>query len=223
MPSSTPGWFRSGYHSSETLLAFAARWLHLAFARDALFDLRLLGGIHALLFLLALAGLIRACRDLAPTAQALVAALLVFVFTDVGYVAPFNSFYSQTASLLFLLLTAAIAAEAVRRGRLSGAWLFAYFGTALLFVGSKPQEKLAAPLLALFGLRLAGVRWRGAWRRTAVWLAIGLCSVLDLVRAPHALHACAKRRSSSSSSTTCSPTRPRRPPTPPSFASIPSG
>jgi len=171
-----PGWFRGGYHSSETLLAFVARWTHLVFARPALFDIRLMGGIHTLLFLLALAGLIRACRDLTLPARIGVAALLVFFFTDVGYVAPFNSFYSQTASLLFLLLTAAMAAEAVRRGQLSGVWLFAYFGAALLFVGSKPQEKLAAPLLALFGLRLAGVQWRGAWRRAAVWLAAGLCA-----------------------------------------------
>lgn len=110
-----------------------------------------------------------------PT-QALVAALLVFVFTDVGYVAPFNSFYSQTASLLFLLLTVAIAAAAVRRGRLSGGLLLAYFGCALLFVGSKPQERLVAPLLALFGMLLAGVRLPGAWRRSAVWLGIGLCA-----------------------------------------------
>ena len=169
-----PGWFRGGYHSSETLLAFAARGAHLALRGRATFDLRLLAGLHAALFLLALAGILRACRDLTLTARAIAAALLVFMFTDVGYVAPFNSFYSQTASLLFLLLTAAIAAEAVRQGRLAGGWLFAYFGSALLFVGSKPQEKLAAPLLALFGLRLAGVHWRGAWRRTAVWLAAAL-------------------------------------------------
>jgi hypothetical protein len=170
-----PGWFRGGYHSSETLLAFLARYVHLALSRGPVFDLRVLGGIHGALFLLALAGLIRACRDLALPAQALAAALLVFVFTDVGYVAPLNSFYSQAASLLFLLLTAAIAAEAVRRGRLSGAWLLAYFACALLFVGSKPQERLAAPLLALFGMRLAGVRFGGAWRRAAAWLGLGLC------------------------------------------------
>ena len=171
-----PGWFKGGYHSSETLLAFAARYAHLAFCRQPLFDLRLLGGIHAALLLLALAGLVRACRDLAWPTQALVAGLLVFVFTDVGYAAPLNSFYSQAASLVFLLLTAAIAAEAVRRGRLSGGLLLAYFGCALLFVGSKPQEKLAAPLLALFGLRLAAVPLAGAWRRGAVWLGVGLCA-----------------------------------------------
>ena len=173
----SPGWFRGGYHSSETLLAYAARLVHLAFSRGALFDIRVLGAIHAALFLLALAGILRACRGLAVSTQVVAAALLVFFFTDVGYVAPFNSFYSQTASLLFLLLTAAAAAEAIRRGRLEGALLPAYFGAALLFVGSKPQEAPSSAVLALFGARLAGVRLApaGVWKRPAAWLAVGLC------------------------------------------------
>lgn len=186
-----PGWFRGGYLSSETLLAFAARLVHLAVARRAIFDLRTLGAIHAALFLLALAGILRACRGLSAPTQALVAALLVFFFTDVGYVAPFNSFYSQTASLLFLLLTTAVAAEGVRRGSLDGLLLPAYFGGALLFAGSKPQEAPSAFVLAAYGLRLAGVRWKGAWRRGALWLALGLCAfgIWYARRAPRTLRA----------------------------------
>jgi len=180
----SPGWFRGGYHSSETLLAFLARYIHLAVAPGRLFDIRLLGGIHALLLLLALGGLLRACRDLAPAAQIVAAVLLVFAFTDVGYVSLFNSFYSQTASLLFLLLTAAAAATAVRRGRLDGGLLVAYFGFAVLFVGSKPQERLQAPILAAFGILLAGVGWAGAWRKPAVWLAVALCG-FSVVYARH--------------------------------------
>ena len=171
-----PGWFRGGYHTSETLLAFLARWIHLAFSSKPVFDIRELAAIHVLLFLLALAGLIRATRDLAIPTQALVAALLVFVFTDVGYVSLFNTFYSQTASLLFLLLTAAVAAEAIARGRLAGFRLLLYFGFALLFVASKPQERLAAPLLALLGWRLAGGRFARAWKQAAAWLGVGLCA-----------------------------------------------
>jgi hypothetical protein len=169
-------WSRSGHHSSETALALLARSLHVAFSRSPLFDIRLLGGIHAILLLLALWGILRACRELALPTRALLAAALVFVFTDVGYAAPFNSFYAQTASLLFLLSTLAIAAEAVRRGRLSGVLLFVYFACALLFVGSKPQERLTAPLLAIFGIRLAHVRLRDVLRRTAVWLGVALCA-----------------------------------------------
>jgi len=171
-----PGWFRGGYHSSETILAFAARLAHLAFSREALFDIRVLGAIHVVLFLLALAGILHACRDLRVATQAVVAALLVFFFTDVGYAAPFNSFYSQTASLLFLLLTVAAASEAVRRGRLDGVLALAYFGLALLFVASKPQEAPSALVLGAYGVRLASPAPRRAWRRAAAWLAVLLCA-----------------------------------------------
>ena len=93
-----------------------------------------------------------------------------------GYAAPFNSLYSQTASLLFLLLTLAAAALAIRRGRLSGGLLVAYFACAALFVGSKPQEAIQGPLLAALAWRLSGVGWRSCWRTAAAWLALGLCA-----------------------------------------------
>ena len=169
------GFFRNGYLSSETALALAARFVSPASWRGGLFDLRVLAGIHILLFLLALGILVRALRELTVAAQCAAALLLVFFFTDIGYAGPFNSFDSQTASLLFLLLAAASAAQAIRRGRLDGRLAVAYFLSAALFVGSKPQEAIQAPLLALFGLRLAGVGIHGAWRRPAAWMALALC------------------------------------------------
>jgi len=168
------GSVRGGYLTSETALALVARFLSPAAWRGGLFDLRILAGVHMALFALALGMLLRACRELSVAAQITAAALLVFAFTDVGYAGPLNSFYSQTASLLFLLLVAAVAAEAVRRGRLDGALLFAYFFCAAAFVGSKPQEAIQGPVLALLGLRLAGVGVRGAWRKPALWLAVAL-------------------------------------------------
>ena len=220
-----PGWFRSGYHSSETLLAFAARWLHLAFSRDAaLRPSPARRDSCRSCFFWRSAGLIRACRDLAPPAQALVAALLVFVFTDVGYAAPFNSFYSQTASLLFLLLTAAIAAEAVRRGRLSGPWLFAYFGDGAslrrLEASGEARGAAAGPLRPAPGGRdLVGARGGGR----PSWLGIGLCafSVWYGRHTPHTLREATLFQFVFDDLLVS--LAPRRPPTPPSFASIPSG
>ena len=168
---------RNGYLTSETALALVARFLSPAAWRGGLFDIRTLGGVHILLLLLALAALVATCRELAFDAQCIAAALLVFFFTDVGYAAPFNSFYSQTASLLFLLLLVAAAAIAVRRGRLDGTLLAAYFLAAALFVGSKPQEAIQAPLLALFGLRLSGADFRRAWRKPVAWMALALCAL----------------------------------------------
>lgn len=169
------GFAANGHLSSEIALALAARAAGRA-AVGGLFDLRILGAVHAALLVLAFGALLRACRDLSIGAQATAAVLGLFFFTDVGYVAPFNSFYGQTASLLFLLLTAAVAARAIRRGRLDGALLVLFFAFAAAFVGSKPQEAIQGPVLALLGIRLAGVRLREAWRRPAVWLALALCA-----------------------------------------------
>ncbi len=170
-----PIWFRSGYLSSEIALARLARDLAALFAKDGLFDLRVLGALHALLLLAALAALVWACGVLTPVAQLVAAASLTFFFTDVGYAAALNSFFSQTAGFLFLMLTVAIAALAIRRGRLGGMLLLAYFLCAIAFVGSKPQESIQGPLLALFALRLAGARRRSWWRQPVVWLAFLLC------------------------------------------------
>jgi hypothetical protein len=169
------GAVRSGHLSSETALALAARWMSGARAGGE-FDLRVLGALHAALLVLALAALIRACRGLTIPAQATAAVLGVFFFTDVGYAAPFNSFYGQTASLLFLLLTAAVAARAIRAGGLAGGWLLLYFALAAAFVASKPQEAIQGPVLALLGVGLARVPRRGALRHPASWLALGLCA-----------------------------------------------
>jgi hypothetical protein len=192
-----PGWFRGGYHSSETPLAFAARCAHLLLGGGPVFDIRTLGAIHAALFLLGLAGILHACRDLTLSTQLACAALLVFFFTDVGYAAPFNSFYSQTASLIFLLLTAAFAADAVRRGRLDGLRVPGYFAAALLFVASKPQEAPSALVLAAYGVALARAgrpadsRPAPLWRTSAAWLALALCAfgVWYARRSPRTLRA----------------------------------
>ncbi|HTY41487.1 MAG TPA: hypothetical protein VMH79_06400 [Thermoanaerobaculia bacterium] len=166
-----PGWTGNGYRTSEAALALAARAVSPALWRGGFFDLRTLAALHAALLLLALAGILRAARGLPWPAQAVAAILLVFFFTDVGYAAPLNSFYSQVASLLALLLLAAVALAAVRRGRLEGALLAAYFLLAAAFVGSKPQEAAQGLVLALLGWRLAG---GGAARRAAGWLAAAL-------------------------------------------------
>ncbi len=158
------------YWTTEVLLARAAVVASkLAGAR--FFDIRVMGAVHAALFLLGFGLCVAATRGLAPAAR-WTAAILLLVFTDVGYVAPFNSLYGQAAALVFFMLTAGIAALAIRRGGLAGPWVPAYFLAAGLFACSKPQESVHAPLLAAFGVVLA---WGGRRRRAA---AIGLAVVL---------------------------------------------
>ncbi|HEY7369502.1 MAG TPA: hypothetical protein VIA29_06410 [Thermoanaerobaculia bacterium] len=178
----TPGWYRSGYHTSETLLTAAARLFTEPFARDGVFDIRILGALHAALLCLGIGLLVLACKDLVPPAQILTGALLVLFFTDVGYAAVLNTLYSQAASLVFLLLTAGVAAISIRRGGLEGFRVPAYFLCALLFVLAKPQHALQGLPLALLGWRIA----TPAARRGAGLLAAALllASAVSYVRAP---------------------------------------
>jgi hypothetical protein len=171
-----PGWFRSGLLTSETLIAALARVVSEPFSRDGLFDLRVLGAIHALLLVAGLGLLVSATAPLSVPARLVAAALLVFFFTDVGYAAPLNSFLSQAASLVFLLLTLGVAARSIASGRRGHVQAALFFALAMLFVGSKPQEVIQAPLLAAFGLRLYGDGWRKIYRQPAAWGAIALCA-----------------------------------------------
>ena len=162
-------WDTTGYRTSETALARLAREAGRLFFPGRPFDLRVLGALHAALLVAAIGGLVAAAAGLTAAAQACAALLVVFVFTDVGYAAPLNSFYSQTASLLFLLLAAAVVARALRDGGLAGWLVPVFFLCAAGFVGSKPQESLFGVPLALLALRLSP---EGA-TRAARW-ALGL-------------------------------------------------
>jgi hypothetical protein len=171
----SPGWYSSGYLTSEIPLAYSARLASELIRPRRLFDIRILGAVHSVILMLAIWILLRACRCLHPLAQGLLAALLFVVYTDVGYAAAFNSFFAQTASFLFLLLTVAVSVEGNRRGALEGSLLIPFFLSAALFVSSKPQEAIHGPLLALWGLWLSGFRPARGWRQPAIWFALGLC------------------------------------------------
>jgi hypothetical protein len=166
---------RSGALYSEILMAKLAVGISRVMnPRSPVWDIRVLGALHALLLLVAFGMILAGCRDLRIRTQIVVAVLLVFFFTDVGYVSVFNSLYGQTTSLLFLLLLAGATALAVRRGRLDGGLLAVYFVCAVLFVSSKPQECIHGTLLGLLAIVLARVRFRDFWRRWATYLAAGL-------------------------------------------------
>lgn len=164
------------FWSSELLLAGAARLFSAGLARSGTFDLLALGAVHAAVFLVAIGLFLQAGRPLRPPARLAFAALMVFFFTDVGYVALFNSFYAATASMLGLLLVAGATALLAANPAPGPLLCAAYWVTAILFVTSKPQESVQAPVLALLGLVLMR-RGRGpAAPRAALPLALLLCA-----------------------------------------------
>lgn len=173
----TPGWYRSRLITSEILLASAARGVSEPFAAGGPFDIRVLGGIHALLLVAGLALLVAATASLALPAQWVGAGLLVVIFTDVGYAAPLNSFLSQAASLVFLLLCLGVLAGWIAHPGPSLRFALPFFLFAALFVASKPQEVIQAPLLAAAGLRL-GLGGSPGSRRMARRGVFGAAAIL---------------------------------------------
>ena len=157
------------YLSAETFLAAVARAFTMSIGRRD-FDIRVLGCLHIAIFLWATWLILLPLRPLPLAVRAVAGGLLIFVFTDVSFVAPFNSFYSQTAALLAFLVAAGMAANALARtGPARFRYLFGYWIAAAMLLLSKPQESVHAPGLALIGLLLMGK----SRRERAVGLAAG--------------------------------------------------
>ena len=158
-----------GYYSSGLILMWLARAANDSTRGDSLFDIRWLGGVHVLSALLAVAFFVSAVPRSLGRWRWLVAAMVCFMWSDVGYFAYFNSFYSESASLIFLLVTVAAALrlsdrEGLSRQALVGDVIF--LASSGLFLTAKPQNAVLAPFLVLFWWSL---RWRSlrTERRTA--------------------------------------------------------
>lgn len=168
----------AGYFSSEVIFVDTALILAKVTSAHEFFDLRVLGALHATVFLTGLALVLFATRTLPSPSRWVSSVLVLLVFTDVGYVSYFNSLYREAAALIFLVLIVGCALLHIRVREPRFGLLLAYFFAAALFVTAKPQYAPQALLLAGFGVLLSR-RWSwGSYRRwTSVGAAAVLCSV----------------------------------------------
>lgn len=151
----------SHFVSSERLLvewALPINAFVFGVYEDGLFDLRVLGAIHAVSFVLGVGLILFATRKRKwrMGQRLLLGGLMVFIFGDVGYVAYFNSIYSEPASLIFLCLsvgTALTAGSQINRKALP--WIGGFFVASMLLISAKPQNLVLGPPLAAFGYRLS--------------------------------------------------------------------
>lgn len=165
----------SGYLTSEIPFVAGARFIEKSGLRRRVLDIRTLGILHSLVFCAGVALVLIAGRTWRCPARIAYTFLVVFFFTDVGYVAYFNSLYSATASYLFLLLLAGMVL-CLAGGRRLPVLMVAFWAAALGLVTSKPQEAALAPLLGLLGYVMTCLG-RGPGRpKSAIVLAIALCA-----------------------------------------------
>jgi hypothetical protein len=153
----------SGIYSSEALLAAAAVGLNRLFHSSREFDIRWMGLVHGLLFLLAIYLLE---PMLAGIAGALMWAAVILVFADFKYTSYFNSFFMDAAAYVWLTLSVVFFLRAAkwRRARDSIGMVVA----AVCMVTSKTPHAVLGIwivlLLALFGT--------GLWRRNGRALSL---------------------------------------------------
>lgn len=150
--------------SSELILARAATMLGRVFGAREEFDIRYLGAIHSILFLTAYGLLLVFLRPMIPAVRVAVSAAALWIFTDVAYLAYFNSFYSDAAALLGLLLLLALALPFLTGPPVSAPRVALFGLAALLFISSKAQHGFYGFIPALFALLPAWSAKR-AWTR----------------------------------------------------------
>jgi hypothetical protein len=139
---------RVGFPSSEVLFIKPAAILGYCLLDREHFDLRLLGLLHLLGYAAAIRLLLRGWAMATGRTCLWLLPGLLLVFCDLGYTAYFNSFYSEPATLIFLLaMTGAGLRLAVRNGFFD---VLLFCLTAGLFVAAKPQLFPMIPLLLLF-------------------------------------------------------------------------
>jgi succinate dehydrogenase hydrophobic anchor subunit len=152
--------------SSEYLFVEAAVLLNKIVSKDGSLDITVMGFVHLLAFLCAFWCVLRATGSV--RAGPLLWILALLIFTDVGYVAYWNSFYAEPASCVFFLLLLAESVVICRVGEVSGAQAVRWTLWAFLFVAAKPVNTPIGILLAIFEFRLWAWSKSAAARRVAI-------------------------------------------------------
>jgi hypothetical protein len=146
----SPGW---EIPNSEYLFTGAALLANKLISRDGALDIRVVGLIHSLAFLAALARLFWVTRR--TGSRVLIWTGAVLAFTDVGYAAYWNSLYTEPASGIFFLLALAEAIDIVRAGKATVGNIARWSLWSALLVLAKTQNAPLGLITGSFAFRLA--------------------------------------------------------------------
>ncbi|MFD0960752.1 glycan biosynthesis hexose transferase WsfD [Paenibacillus chungangensis] len=177
--------FRGFYPSTQILLVTIARFAGQLLNGSA-FDIRILGFIYMVLLLAAGYIIMKYNKTRCGITAVTLAALMVFLFTDIGYLAYFNTLFGEPVSFVFLLLTIGTGLMLTNVQSPSRKLLVLFFGCALFLVCSKTQNAPLGIGFALIGLRYAWMKEESKWRILGVALAGAtvLASVIMYIGAP---------------------------------------
>jgi hypothetical protein len=150
--------------SSEFVPARMAATLVRTLGNKTHFDIRWLGGLHALIFIGVYYLLLLLLRPLDLVSRIILSLTALWIFADVGFVAYLNTFYSDVPAMLGGLAAIFLAVLLARSER-TNAGLLTLFGlAALFFVTSKAQHGILRhhPDRGSDLVRVAGTRFARA-------------------------------------------------------------
>ena len=161
----------------SNILLSLAKWLG---GHGGVMDIRVLGLIYSALFITGAGFMIAALDKRHKVAYFACAAMAVVMFTDIGYISLFNSFYTDALPLAALSLVFGAFLYIASREKPNVLSVIVYLlGTLLLFYAGG-VSKIAAFLAALFTVRFFGVR-RDALFKTVVSLALAVSLVFGFL------------------------------------------
>jgi hypothetical protein len=158
---------------SSELIPITAAVLAGWWFSNHVFDIRILGAIHALLWIACFAAFLPLLRPLAGWLRYFVGAVAVFIFTDVSYIACCNSFYTDVAAFLFLGWALVLWLHLINRPQLSARLFHAFIAASVLCVLSKAQHAALGLFLCVLAVT-AALSFEGIWRKAGACLAAGL-------------------------------------------------
>ena len=172
----------SGFLAADLLFIAASMPLNDWLARPGVYDIRSLSAVRIVVLLFASFLLVRVAGRGGLVMQGIVALALLFVVADVGYIAYFNSGFTEPASLLFALLTIAFFVRLVVGEGVPTANFWAFAASAVLLIWSKPQNVLLALPLAFLAWRLGSLGASPRWRAGALAVIVVIVTSAALYR-----------------------------------------
>lgn len=155
----------AGKWSARLPVIAAAKWLDLLFYHDGNFDLRFLAFFYCLLFLPALALLVKRAASLVERFSERVAVAFagLVLFADVAYLSYFNSFYPEPLEYILFLFCAGAAFGLAKEGH-DFRHLILFAGASFLLTETRQQCAAIGVLAGIFCVRALFLRKDIRWR-----------------------------------------------------------
>lgn len=175
---------RDSLLNSQVLFVKAAVYLDNLITKDKFFDIRFLALLYATFYVPAIYLLIKqACMRVQEFSEGFVIGFIgVVIFTDVGYITYFNSFYPEALWFISFMycISAALSFQNDRSSYRDFGALLVIIIAGIVLTTSRSQTTIIALILAVFCLKLLFIRNNWIWGIVCIMSSIFL-SIVSVV------------------------------------------